>query len=596
MDNRILISSIQIRNFRSIRNQTLECKNLNVLVGENDVGKSNVLKALNLFFCGQTDYGVDFDFQRDFTYMFPPKSHHTKEIVIEIKFLIPDTYMEKGEYIWRKTWRITGVTEEFLNSKGEKPSMRSKVPSALKKIKYRYVPAVKSKEYYKSLLSELYYTVSAVIDSPLEPSVEEFSRVLQDYTKSISDEVSNRIGLSSSLSIPENLSGLFRILVFKTMDDKGTREIPLNLRGDGIQARHIPIVLKYIADEDQKSQAKGSRVSTIWGFEEPENGVELSKAFEMARSFVDYSKNIQMLISSHSPAFYSIRNSKGSQVIYVDKIGINEGTRLRCDVDQSSIGISMGLMPLLTPFISEKEEELRRAKSIIESNGLIDTPTVFVEGITDKAYLEMAIKYYSTVLNEMIEKDKLRIYTQEGEGGCKKLSDWGKAWCLSCNKSKAVVLFDCDIAGEKYFNELNNCEIYKNKRDSAKLYVKKLKPSDEIVKVFAKHLILPFEIEHLLGISFWKAIITSSLVEKREKDELTMLVSSHLTLDKSVNDLLNALVDDVDIRETIVMHNPNSKKKMDFFNKFKKCSAEEQELYLEGIKPTLNMLEKVFVV
>ena len=321
----------------------------------------------------------------------------------------------------------------------------------------------------------------------------------------------------------------------------------------------------------------------------------MSKAYEMARSFVDYSKDIQMLISSHSPAFYSIRDYNESQVIFVDKLGINEGTRLRNDVDQSSIGISMGLMPLLTPYISEKEEELRHAKSIIENNGLIDTPTIFVEGITDKAYLEMAIHYYSPILNEMIKRDKLRIYTQEGEGGCKKLSDWGKAWCLSSNKSRSVVLFDCDIAGEKYFTELYNCEIYKNRRDSAKVYVKKLQPSNEIVKVFDKHLILPFEIEHLLGIAFWKTILSSSLAEEREKDELTQLVSSYLTLDKSVNDILNELIDDVDIRETIVTHNPKSNKKTELLNKFKKCSVEEQKLYLEGLKPTLNMLEKLLV-
>ena len=44
---------------------------MNIFVGMNDVGKSNVLKALNLFFNGQTDYNVDFDFKKDFSYLFP---------------------------------------------------------------------------------------------------------------------------------------------------------------------------------------------------------------------------------------------------------------------------------------------------------------------------------------------------------------------------------------------------------------------------------------------------------------------------------------------------------------------------------------------
>ena len=71
MSNRIIIKSIRIKNFRSIRNELIEAKNMNIFVGLNDAGKSNVLKALNLFFNGQTDYGVMFDFKKDFSYYFP---------------------------------------------------------------------------------------------------------------------------------------------------------------------------------------------------------------------------------------------------------------------------------------------------------------------------------------------------------------------------------------------------------------------------------------------------------------------------------------------------------------------------------------------
>lgn len=40
---------------------------LNMFVGLNDVGKSNVLKVLNLFFAGETDFGEKFDFETDFS-------------------------------------------------------------------------------------------------------------------------------------------------------------------------------------------------------------------------------------------------------------------------------------------------------------------------------------------------------------------------------------------------------------------------------------------------------------------------------------------------------------------------------------------------
>lgn len=62
-DSRILIKTIQIKNFRSIRTAKIDCRNMNIFVGQNDVGKSNVLKALNLFFNGKTDYETEFDFK-----------------------------------------------------------------------------------------------------------------------------------------------------------------------------------------------------------------------------------------------------------------------------------------------------------------------------------------------------------------------------------------------------------------------------------------------------------------------------------------------------------------------------------------------------
>jgi len=52
----IIINSIEINNFRSIvkLEKGLNPNHLNIIVGQNDIGKSNFLKALNLFFNGET--------------------------------------------------------------------------------------------------------------------------------------------------------------------------------------------------------------------------------------------------------------------------------------------------------------------------------------------------------------------------------------------------------------------------------------------------------------------------------------------------------------------------------------------------------------
>lgn len=598
MKNKIEVKSIRIKNFRSIRNEYIIVENMNIFVGMNDVGKSNVLKALNLFFNGQTDYNVDFDFKRDFSSIFPKTSHSTKEIVIEIQFTVPDTYKESGIYTWKKIWRTGNYTNEvILNQDGEKPSDRSRVPSSLKRIRYRYVPAVKSKEYYRSLLSDLYFTVSAVIDSPLESSIGDFSRVLQEYTSQISEEVGKRVGINSKLSIPENLSELFSTLVFQTNNDGSDSLVPLNMRGDGIQARHIPIILKYIADEDQKTRNQGSmKVATIWGFEEPENGVELSRAFEMSSDFLDYSQDIQMFITTHSPAFYLKKAEDNSQLFYVTTgEQANEGTKINTSMSGTIIGRNMGLMPLIAPYIEEKAKIISEATKLMEENILIDVPTIIVEGKTDKDYLIKAISFYSVELNKMIENDQLRIFTKEGQGGCVKLIDWAYAWIFSGNTSKAIVLFDKDEAGMSAHDKLINSDIFRCKRSSAAIHVKYLEPSETIIEIFQKQIVFPFEIEHLLSIDCCKKLKKKNYFVDRDYSELVKMAGRSVSRTKSVDDVFNELIGDKTVIEYLLTQEPGPDKKEKIKQYIFTMREEDVKNALMPMKNTIKMLEKIFL-
>ncbi|MFM5367746.1 AAA family ATPase, partial [Aeromonas veronii] len=61
-----LIKNVEIGYFRSIYKESIDCdSDLNIVFGRNDSGKSNVLRALNLFFNAQTNPGKVFDFAMD---------------------------------------------------------------------------------------------------------------------------------------------------------------------------------------------------------------------------------------------------------------------------------------------------------------------------------------------------------------------------------------------------------------------------------------------------------------------------------------------------------------------------------------------------
>ena len=62
-----MIEKIEIQYFRSIYRTTLaKVEAINVLTGKNDVGKSNVLRALNLFFNNCIVEEGDYDFGRNY--------------------------------------------------------------------------------------------------------------------------------------------------------------------------------------------------------------------------------------------------------------------------------------------------------------------------------------------------------------------------------------------------------------------------------------------------------------------------------------------------------------------------------------------------
>jgi AAA15 family ATPase/GTPase len=61
-----IIKKIIISGFRSIENETISASDINIFSGTNDSGKSNILRALNLFFNSQSDFQKSLKFYDDY--------------------------------------------------------------------------------------------------------------------------------------------------------------------------------------------------------------------------------------------------------------------------------------------------------------------------------------------------------------------------------------------------------------------------------------------------------------------------------------------------------------------------------------------------
>lgn len=394
----IVLKRIHIKNFRSIVDATIELDDFNFFVGKNDSGKSNVLKAINLFFNKRTDYDTPFNFAVDYSKFAKRSIHQAKEIMIALDVQMPATFKDGGIKTWTKIWRKEGL---YSDNATELFSRGTKGTTFLSRIKYMYVPAIKSADYFKYLLSQVYDSMTEVADSALKDLNKKYSSELQEITHGLSENLQNVLHMRSDIQMPRELSTLFKDLSFSTTD-KFVKNVDLNQRGDGIKARHIPSILNFMQENMEENRAKNTvSYNFIWGFEEPENGVEYSLCYEMAEELYDYRKKCQLLITTHSPAIYAIKNREATRCYYVSKKE-SGATAYDTDISVDEINQKIGLMPLIAPYLMEQktkyDDELKNLESVIEKlqekyKQATEQIVILAEGKTDIKHLKVAFSH-----------------------------------------------------------------------------------------------------------------------------------------------------------------------------------------------------------
>lgn len=587
----VRIKYIRIKNFRSIVDLSIDAEKMNIFVGLNDAGKSNVLKALNLFFNGETEPGATYDFDTDYSKYAPIRKKKAKEIAISIVFAIPERYSYHEDVVWTKIWREGGLYKDGSSEWDFTPY--SKVPTLLKRVKYKYVPAIKSDNYFKLLLADLYMSIAREANNELVEKAEEYSYALDGFTQKIGLQVQKTVGIKSNLIMPANQVDIFKELVFMT-NDKSGKNINLSYRGDGIKAIHIPAILKYISEQDNRLMTNTAvPITTIWGYEEPENGIEMKKCFELAKELFEFSYDVQEFITTHSPAFYQLSNENDVKVYYVYKGTDDYSSQVYEEIDPLELHDKVGIMPIIAPIVAEKQAQLSAMKKSLANVKFVDKETIFVEGITDKGYLEMAIATFSPLLHQKINNGLLQIVTREENGcGTSLLVDWAVAWMHLNYKCKAVVLLDADKEGKAAKKTIEEAK-EKYKKKSFRLKPLLLKPTEDMKVV--NHKInngIIITVEHLLSYDFWKIIKEKGWVEEKSKTEILDMFGNILDIRKPLDTVIDEIIENKDMKDTIIYLMPKDEKK----DKILKLAQSEVESgnvsIIEGFRNTILELEK----
>src|SRR5262245_18663846 len=189
------ITSVRIQNYRSIVDERFVADRLNLFVGLNDVGKSNILRALDLFFNGPSA-ASPFSFSRDFSQHTNTPQRKAKEVRVTLALRLPASY-DAAEIEWRKVWRAGGSHESgtqltHVDNSPLKP--RSRVPALLDALRFEYVPAVKGNDYFETLLKALHDVLVDTVAEDIRSASGGFTSTINAKTRSALKDIEHKLG------------------------------------------------------------------------------------------------------------------------------------------------------------------------------------------------------------------------------------------------------------------------------------------------------------------------------------------------------------------------------------------------------------------
>jgi hypothetical protein len=314
-----LISAIEIEDFRSIqRFSARDLSDYSAFCGLNNSGKSNVLRALSLFFNGVPEPGVPFDLQQDFN-AYRARRNRKQRVSVAIHFVLPDFFKfraglepvrkllggESSEI--KKEWtRDSAQPNVFLNGKMLPLEDALRVEQFLALIQFRYIPN-------RVMPTEVIRNERAGISASLIRRLKAQKNEDGNFFDQISKQASALLGAIDSeysatisdfqgvrLATPKGWSDIIFELGYRV--PVASQEIDDSYQGSGAQSVLMIETLRMV-DQDRYKKF-GWKQATIWGFEEPETSLHYSLEAKVASLISDISHQdtarLQIIATTHS--------------------------------------------------------------------------------------------------------------------------------------------------------------------------------------------------------------------------------------------------------------------------------------------------------
>lgn len=444
------ISSIQIKNYRSISDAKLSLENMTVILGKNNEGKSNVLMAVNVaisalqihaaikrniaqyrlqrdneFYKWERDYPVDKQkgdkrnkksrFILDFTLDSNEIDEFRKEIGHQLNGSLPILIEYSNDNLPKIKVVKQGKGSKSLNEKSKRVCKY-----IAEHIEFNYIPAVRTFEHSIDIINE------QISDRLRKERENKEYQVALDKIKDLESSIINKLSEEIKTSLSDFLPDLkdvslhsedLGILIRRRQDyslmiDDGNSTDLLN-KGDGVKSLVALSLLK-----NKKNIPNSASVIAI---EEPESHLHPSAIEILRKAIVALSDKSQVIVSTHNPQFVN-RNEIESNII----------------VENGNAKVASNIREIREVLGVKLSDNLYGAKLIL-----------FVEGTTDRNILLPLLKQKSNILKNAIEEKEFVIQPICGTDHLELHLSMARTMV-----SNYFVFIDNDTAGR---NALNNC-------------------------------------------------------------------------------------------------------------------------------------------
>lgn len=317
-----LIRRIRITGFRSLQAVELDSLgHLTALVGKNSSGKSNVLRALNLFFNGAVEPSQSLDFLRDHYGQFP-RHKKKKRIGISVDFTLPPNFKLRpglkhlgilgDTFTISREWELDPRREPFDRFRVDQATEIPDDPDSIARqfiglISYRYlgnrtIPANVLRDESQAIAHSLFIRMKG----RKEPE-----QLLQSLTAAgrrllrPASETLERAGAPIREPLIATPASLGEMLTMSGFQALGAGDVPIADEdwGQGHQAFFLYQLLHAL--DTNYGRFYGWRQATIWGIEEPESALHRDLETHLAGSFrtwaLDDPSKLQIIETTHSP-------------------------------------------------------------------------------------------------------------------------------------------------------------------------------------------------------------------------------------------------------------------------------------------------------